>query len=172
MTSEEVKQCIATMEPGEHVRLVNIARMYVHSQDVAEDCVQDAYVAAMVQCEQIRQAESLQAWLKTVAVRNAYCYVKNYNNIMKSCLKGCCVDGNDDMPEITAYIVADSVSSVFKLLPVRTREIMILKYIHGHSFIEIANAMHMSTSAVRQAHQRAKKMLQKREKYIRSLMTD
>ena len=172
MTSEQVKQCIATMEPSEHIKLVNIARRYVRSQDVAEDCVQDAYVAAMVQCQQIRQTESLRAWLKTVTVRNAYCYVRNYNNIMKLCLKSSRLGEWEDMPEIAAYIVADSFASVLKLLPVNTREIMILKYIHGQSFIEIANEMHMSSAAVRQAHQRAKKMLQKREKYIRSLVTD
>lgn len=172
MTSEEVMMCIEEIGEKDHFKIVNCVRSYVFSQDVAEDCVQDAYLAALEQCGQIKDSTKLRAWVKKVAIRNAYHCVEKYNRIMRCCVKLYPLWEPEDSRLAAQIVIADTVASVFRSLPERARVIMHLRYINGLRFSEIADKLGMSPAAVRQVHQRTKEKLQNQKAYIRSLMTE
>lgn len=144
----------------------------MYSQDVAEDCVQEAYIAAIEQCAQLTEQSNLKAWLTKVAIRKAYHCVRDYNRIMESCIKAYISLESSVVFSASEIVIADTVSSVLRSFPVRTREVMLLRYVDNLSFSEIATLLDMSLAAVRQTHYRAKRKLRQKGRYIRSLMTE
>lgn len=172
MTDEQIKKAIADISQHDHYKMVNHVKRYVFSWDVAEDCVQEAYIAAMLQCNQLSVDCNLRAWLTTVATRNAYHCVNTYNRIMELCVKVQLSSKLSDSAFASRVIVADTVASVFHMLPPQSREIMRLHYMDNYRFTEIAKLLGMTPASVRQIHYRTKLLLRQKEKHIRSLMTD
>lgn len=160
MSFEEVHERISQITTTEHNQIVNYIHKYQHSIDLAEECVQTAYLQALDDSETIRDPEKLKSWIITVAKRTAIKQIEDHNRIVKACIRwkyySLCFELDDILVQI---FLADTMSKVLKKFPIYYGDVMRLRYSDGFSFPKIGNILKISPEAARSAHHRVKQEL-------------
>jgi RNA polymerase sigma factor (sigma-70 family) len=143
-----------------------LARWLTGSVQDAEDAVQDAYVRALRFFDDYRGGDG-RAWLLQI-VRNT-CYTRLRKSIARisdasfdeEVHIGECLSGT---PETIAIQLADSqmVKKAIEELPLRYREILILREIEGMSYSEIGEILNEPLGNIRTTLFRARQRLKKR----------
>ena len=147
-----------------YVRLCDFARRILGDEDLAEDVVQDVFVAFMERRES--------TYLENIVVRN-YLYQSVKNACLNKLRKGKVVEqfeSNHDFPLIdeehalTAMIHSEIVGEIhyaLKKLPEGCRLIIRLGYFEGLNNPQIANELKISVNTVKSQKQRALFLLRK-----------
>lgn len=159
MLLSEVQERIADISLTQHKRLVNYVRQSHYSLDLAEECVQEAYLTAMEEAETIHSPDKLFSWLKTVATRKAQQNMRDYFRIANACFCNYYEKELSKSDPFLQIVVADTVARVLSRFPPHYAEILRLRYLNCYSFKQIGNALDLQPSAVRQAHFRIKSAL-------------
>lgn len=163
MAFQTIYDCIAQIAVCEHQRLVKYLQNFTSSADLAEECIQHAYLLALLHADQIRRPDRLASWLITVAKRAA---LRDMDQKKKA---RCAWDkkqmisidpGNMD-GVILQLTLAEVSSSVLKQFPSRYAEMMRLRYQEGLSFVQISSILCVSADAARRAHHRIKLAMRK-----------
>ena len=71
MTADDIRKELNQIDEQTHRKLVHYIQTRCCPEDIAEECVQYAYLQALVQAEKIRRSDRLLSWLITVAKRSA-----------------------------------------------------------------------------------------------------
>lgn len=82
MTTDDVRKELNRIDERTHRKLVHYIQTTCCPEDVAEECVQYAYLQALVQTKKIRRSDRLLSWLITVAKRSAWKEMKRRKRLM------------------------------------------------------------------------------------------
>jgi RNA polymerase sigma-70 factor (sigma-E family) len=130
---------------AEYRRLVRLAALMLGRADDAEEVVQDAFVKLEARWRTIRDPEKAAAWLRTAVVNGARSRGRRRRDPQR-------VPHLDAPAAESGALAADlqrRTIAALRLLPVRQREALVLKFYEGLSEVEIAGAMGVSTGSVK-----------------------
>jgi RNA polymerase sigma factor (sigma-70 family) len=147
------------------LRLVVLAR--VRDRHAADEVMQEVALAAVAQKSPIRDRDKLGAWLRRLAVRQALMYLRRQGRRHRLTLRHADrvgeLNGSSIISDTLDWLVRDERSSLIreavKRLPSRDAEILLLKYLEGWSYQELAEHLEMTTSAVESRLHRARARL-------------
>jgi len=131
--------------------LVRLAVLLLHDNSVAEDVVQDAYVALHRRWWRLRDADKAHAYLRTSVVNGARSALRHRSVADRYVARG----GTGEQTVASAETGALSllrhreVLEAVRRLPTRQREAIVLRYYAELSEAEIADAMGVSRGAVK-----------------------
>lgn len=160
MKRQEVRDQLERVTTKEHNRRVQYVGKSCRCPDIAQDCVQEAYLLALIHSHKIREPEKLSAWLMTVALRMA----KRQMKYRRYCILTAEVVQGEMMDEehlLNKMILSSIVSRLDRQYPAYYAEILWMRYVQNARFEEIACELHMPCGTVRNAHYRIKKMLRR-----------
>ncbi len=130
--------------------LVRLAVLLVHDNGLAEEIVQDAFVAVHDRWRRLRDTDRALAYLRQTVVNRARSALRHRAVVARHVARGTRdVDapGSDDGALVAER--RDAVLAAMRSLPDRQREVMALRYYAELSEAEIADAMGISRGAVK-----------------------
>lgn len=172
MSVEEIKKRIEEIELLEHKDIIRCLRIFHFSTDLADECLQEAYVEALLQAEKIRSPDKLKSWLITVATRKAQQAHYQYIKMIQACMRNPPVIDNAENAHLRRLVLIDAVAKVLRKYPLYYAEIMRLRYDEGRTFQHIAEKLNLQPACVRQAHLRVRRDLAKEIGSIKKWMED
>ena len=162
VSDKDIQKYLSEISKEEESALVLFTSHYTNSIETAKDCVYLAYIQALENAERINNPEKIDAWLRTVAKRNAYKALhSNYRN--QKLIAALRLNQQfDDMEKVLMRIVLnDALAKVLATCPPWYSDMIYLHYTKRLSFLEISQILHLSYPAVRKAHQRTLAALRK-----------
>lgn len=144
-----------------YASLVRLATLLLHDQAVAEEVVQDAFVALHRRWKKLRDPTVAAGYLRTSVVNGTRSVQRRRSVATRH---------PDDVPLPAASAEegalrsasGDAVVQALQRLPARQREALVLRYYAGLSESEIASAMNISNGAVKSHASRGMAALRKR----------
>lgn len=156
MTTDDVRKELNRIDERTHRKLVHYIQTTCCPEDVAEECVQYAYLQALVQAEKIRRADRLLSWLITVAKRKAWKEMKRRKRLK-------CVEIGEAEYEETfenEVLMRMDLERFWKertnIWPKYYWQILRMLYEEEMTFVEISEELHIPQGTVRNAHYRMK----------------
>lgn len=158
----DADRAIAELYAAHWARLVRLAWLLVRDQSVAEDAVQDAFVATHRNWDSIRDSGRVLGYLRTAVVnrcRSLQRHAVVVDRQVRAEAAAADVPGRigHDSAETLALAAADRRSMLDALdrLPQRQREVLVLRYYADLSETEIARALDISPGSVKTHAHRA-----------------
>lgn len=147
-TETDADAAITELYSTHYVRLVRLATLLQGNNAVAEDVVQDAFVALHRRWRGLRDPDNAVAYLRTSVVHGSRTVQRRH---------GVAARHRDvpslDEPSAEHWAVLDAATAAvigaLHRLPRRQREALVLRYYAGLSEAEIAEAMKISRGAVK-----------------------
>jgi len=167
-----------------HLRMVRrIVSKNVRDEARVEDVVQQAVVRAFVQFHQLRCAQFFRAWLIRIAINEARMIQREERNVLSVGIRGeGAVEGADSIlpdaipdPRATPLEVFEHKEthhifrSAIQRLPVKLRQVVILRHLEEDSIQETARMLGISIAATKARLHRARRELKMRRS-IQNLM--
>lgn len=142
-----------------HRYMLYIADSILHNEQDAEDAVQEAFLSILRNMSRISELESTRtrSFITVITTNKA---IDVYNSRRKAKLVN--IDGcSEDEPGISVESPEEiGLACCILKLPVRYRNMIILKYSHGYSTRECAEILGISPTAAIRLDQRAKNKLE------------
>ena len=136
-----------------HYRLaVGIAHSRLRDRHLAEDAAQEAFAVACRELHTLRDAHRFPEWLGTICRRTASKLFPRQDAGVPLQVQPLCQQSE------TAAVQA-AVRDALDMLPVASREILMLHYFSNLSYEEIARSLGISSHAVHGRMQRARKLM-------------
>ena len=136
-----------------------------HDTADAEDLVQDTYMQATLHCEELRRDSNVKAWLFTI-MRNRWLKNLRHENcgpqfvaLDEAILERWTLDSDQEPGRLCEKIwEREEIRIALRKLPVRQREIILLREFEGFSYRELAEILNcpIGTIMSRLARARAK----------------
>ncbi|GAA4979690.1 SigE family RNA polymerase sigma factor [Kineococcus glutinatus] len=129
-------------------RLVGLAVLLVHDRASAEECVQDAFVALHPRWRRLAEPDRALAYLRQSVVNRARDVLRHREVVAR---RRPLPDPEPEGPEELAVRSAEHrlVLAALDALPLRQREVLVLRYSAELSEAEIATALGISRGAVK-----------------------
>ncbi|MCL6517816.1 RNA polymerase sigma factor [Alicyclobacillus sp.] len=141
-------------------RLIHLAASYLGSIQSAEDCVQEVFITAMTRLDPTRPSEAVHRWLTTCTINRARSILR-YHRVRRFVLMD-----NDGLSQFSLgrpddYAALDETGILKQVmrLPVKYREVVVLRYYHDLEIGEIAEVLGVSVNTVKTRLRRAKDRL-------------
>lgn len=131
--------------------LFRICLVFLCNEQDAEDVVQETFIKYVEKSPTFLDSEHEKAWLITVAT-NRCKNMKRYNFIRKHL----------DIHELQLYCKDEENLGLLELLmklPKKHKMVLLLHYVEGYKVDEIANILHISSSAVKKRLQRGRELI-------------
>jgi len=140
---------------GAHYRpLVRLAVLLVHDVGTAEEVVQDSFVALHSGLHRLRDSEKALAYLRAAVVNRSRSVLRHRVVVDRNAPKAV-----PDMPSAEhgalALLERSAVVEALRALPLRQREVVVLRFYADLSESQIARAMGISSGAVKSHTSRA-----------------
>lgn len=149
-------------EYGEYC--LRVAYLYVKDWAIAEEVVQDVFLAYYRQQNRFEQTSSLKTYLVKITVHKSHDYLRSWKNKRHLLLEKLHIGASKRTPE--TVLVAKDERSTLKYalfeLPVMYREVVILYYYQELKVREIADIIACSENTIKTRLHRARQMLQER----------
>lgn len=157
-----------------HLRIVHrIIRKSVRDEAKAEDVIQQSMIQAFIHFHQLRSAQFFRSWLIRIAINEARMIQRKERNFQIIAVEG---EGADDGPgSVFPNVMADTratPSEVFEhketrdifrraiqCLPLKLREVVILRDLEEYSVQETARMLGISIAATKARLHRARRKL-------------
>jgi RNA polymerase sigma-70 factor (sigma-E family) len=151
--ARDADEALVAVYAAHYRPLVRLSTLLLHDQAAAEDVVQDAFVAMHSSWRRLRDPEKALAYLRQTVVnrsRSRLRHLKVADRHAPSLLPAEASSGTSSA-EHSAMGVLDRehVMGALRALPQRQREVLVLRYYGDLSEAEIADAMGISTGAVK-----------------------
>ena len=130
--------------------LVRLAVLLVHDTGLAEEVVQDAFIAVHDRWHRLRDPDRALAYLRQTVVNRSRSALRHRAVVARHVARGTrdgIAVGSDDAALVTER--RDTVLAAMRSLPDRQREVMALRYYAELSEGEIAEALGISRGAVK-----------------------
>jgi RNA polymerase sigma-70 factor (ECF subfamily) len=143
--------------------LMGLCRRYARDRDDAQDMLQETFIKIFSRIQQVTSAETLEGWMKSVAVRTA---IDHYNK--KKRTEIFTYSTNEyDVAGTTHEIILDNFSDEYLItiindLPEGARFVFNLSVVEGYSHTEIAGMLGISESTSRSQLHYAKQLLKEK----------
>lgn len=141
----------------EHQQMVYcVALSYCKDAAAAEDVAQEAFLKAYRNFDGVRRPEKVKTWLYSIARFTAIDWVRRRSHEQPAPLpdRAAPPPGGDDR--------ASRVMDLLRGLPESYREIVVLRYVEGLSYVQIARALGSTTSAVGEKLSRIRDILREK----------
>jgi RNA polymerase sigma-70 factor (sigma-E family) len=135
-------------------QLVRLAVMLVHDVQTAEEVVQDSFEAMHLAWRRLRNTEKALAYLRQAIVNKSRSVLRHRKVVEMHPPKPAPDEQSAELAALT-LIERSAVTSALRLLPVRQREAVVLRYYGDFSEADIAKAMGISRGAVKSHTARA-----------------
>jgi RNA polymerase sigma-70 factor (sigma-E family) len=135
-------------------QLVRLAVMLVHDVQTAEEVVQDSFEAMHMAWRRLRNTEKALAYLRQAIVNKSRSVLRHRKVVEMHPPKPAPDEQSAELAALT-LIERSAVTSALRLLPVRQREAVVLRYYGDFSEADIAKAMGISRGAVKSHTARA-----------------
>lgn len=139
--------------------LMSVCRRYATNDGLAKDILQESWIKIFRNIAQCKDLDTLEAWMRTIAIRTAYSWNKKKHLHTEMRL--------DDLqhsellaPDIFDKFGEEELIQLIQELPDGFRAIFNLNVIEGYSHKEIAEILEISESTSRSQLARARKVLQ------------
>jgi RNA polymerase sigma-70 factor (sigma-E family) len=147
-------EAISALYPVHWRGLVRLAWLLVHDQQVAEDVAQEAFVATYRRWAALRSPDAAVGYLRTATVNGAR------SALRKRGVRERYAAATASSPELTRHVESAEISAlessrreavlgVLHALPVRQREVLVLRYYLDLSENDIATTLGISRGAVK-----------------------
>ena len=140
--------------------LLRMSALYLKDADLAQDAVQEAFIKAYRHLNNYRGESSEKTWLTTICVNTCRdmlrtAWFRHHSRI-----------DMDTLPEKPADFTFpdNTVLTEVMHLPVRYREVVLLRYYDGLKLKEVASALRLSDGKVRSRLNKANSILRERLK--------
>jgi RNA polymerase sigma-70 factor (sigma-E family) len=137
-----------------HARLVGLARLIVDDLPTAEDVVQDAFASLYRRWPWLRDKPAALFYLEAAVANGAKSNLRRRRTVRLARLEGPVV-----IPSAESTVVASVDNQALRLaltrLPLRQRQVIVLRYYLGWSETEIAERLAISRGSVKQHASRA-----------------
>ncbi len=148
-------------------RLMGLCRRYAKDRDDAQDMVQETFIKIFSKIDQVSSPESLEAWMKSIAVHTA---IDHYKRKQRKEMMIAPEDVSTDVADTAYEGILDNLTDEYLLqiindLPDGCRVIFNLAAVEGYHHHEIANMLGITESTSRSQLHYAKELL--KEKLIR-----
>lgn len=140
-------------------------RSRLRDADAVDDVMQEIAIACLKGKEQLSDPAKLAPWLYRVAVRQVLMYRRVAGRRRAFCERF----GNDPLTDPTEsrdalnYLLDDErrrlVAESINSLPELDSQLLLLKYVHGFTYLEIADCLGITRNAVESRLHRARKAL-------------
>lgn len=141
-------------------RVYNTAYLVTKDIHLADDVVQETFIKAFRNMDQISEFEKIGAWLSVIATRTAIDLLnKRKGHIITPVDPGILereLDKYHKMDEIDRISLKDNVRELIDQLSPEQRAVIILKYYHDMKDEEIASTLGLSVGTVKSRVSRAK----------------
>ncbi len=135
-------------------RLFAVARLILRDSEVAEDAVQEAFVAAWRDLPTLRDPDRFEAWLHRLLVRSCYREARRSRRIGRIEVQVTPIDlGRPDDSRLIAD--RDQLERGFRRLDPEQRAILVLHFFSGHTLVEIAEVLAIPIGTVKSRLHRA-----------------
>ncbi|HEX2362523.1 MAG TPA: SigE family RNA polymerase sigma factor [Jiangellaceae bacterium] len=146
--SSEADQMVTELFTVHYTGLVRLATLLLRDQSVAEEAVQDAFVALHRRWKKLRDPGSAAAYLRTSVIHNTRSIQRR-----RSVAARHPDDVPLDMPSAESGalrgVAGSAVVDALRKLPARQREVLVLRYYADLGEADIAEAMKISRGAVK-----------------------
>ncbi|WP_246051265.1 SigE family RNA polymerase sigma factor [Nocardioides guangzhouensis] len=144
--------CVEQLYAAHWRSLVRLSLLLVHDVGTAEEVVQDAFVAMHGRWSRLREPDRALAYLRQAVVNRSRSALRHRAVVERHARRegGLAVAhgaGADDASLAAAR--RDAVLDAMRALPTRQREVLALRYYLDLSEVEIAEALGISTGAVK-----------------------
>ena len=143
-------------------RLMGLCRRYAKDRDDAQDMLQETFIKIFSRIQQVTSADSLEPWMKTIAVHTA---IDHYKKKKRSDVM---ISPNDVEVADTAYeLILDNLSDEYLItavneLPEGCRMVFNLSVVEGYQHQEIADMLGITISTSRSQLHYAKQLLKEK----------
>ena len=162
--ARDADEALVALYSAHYRSLVRLAALLLHDTPAAEDVVQDAFVAMHGSWGRLRDADKAVAYLRQAVVNRARSRLRHLKVVDKHVQAP-----PPDAPsaEVGALRSAqrDEVMTALRQLPYRQREVLVLRYYADLSEAQIADAMGISTGAVKSHASRGVAALRQKLEY-------
>jgi RNA polymerase sigma-70 factor (ECF subfamily) len=144
-------------------RLLHVVSATHPGYSFAEDVVQEAFIRALEQADQLRQESSLFPWLVRIAIHVGYDLRRKVRRETLTDVFADVPEAKEAGPEAKTLASEDSLyvrKALEKLKPYQ-RELMVLRYFASFSVAELAEVFKKSEPAIRKDLQRARERVKK-----------
>jgi RNA polymerase sigma-70 factor (sigma-E family) len=139
---------------GHYNQLVRLALLLVHDMQTAEEVVQDAFEAMHLAWRRLRDSDKALSYLRQTVVNRSRSVLRHRKVVDMHPPKPA-PDEPSAEHAVLALLERSAVVSALRLLPVRQREAIVLRYYADLSEADIAKAMGISRGAVKSHTARA-----------------
>lgn len=159
---DDADHAITELYAAHWTRLVRLAWLLVRDQSVAEDAVQDAFVATHRRWDGIRDSGRVLGYLQTAVVNQCrslqrHAVVVDRQNRADAAAADAPGRGSHDSAETVVLAASERRTMLDALgeLPQRQREVLVLRYYEDLSEAQIARALDISPGSVKAHAHRA-----------------
>ncbi len=147
-------------EHGEYC--LRVAYLYVRDWSIAEEIVQDVFLAYYLQQNRFEQRASLKTYLVKITVHKSHDYLRSWKNKRHQLFGKLHFGVSKRTPEIDLIKADERVTLKAALfeLPISYREVLILYYYQELKVREIADVLGCTENTVKTRLRRARQMLQ------------
>jgi RNA polymerase sigma-70 factor (sigma-E family) len=153
-TAWDASDLVTEIYAGHYSQLVRLALLLVHDVQTAEEVVQDAFEAMHLAWRRLRDSEKALSYLRQAVVNRARSVLRHRKVVDMHPPKPA-PDEPSAEHAVLALLERSAVISALRLLPVRQREAVVLRYYADLSEADIAKAMGISRGAVKSHTARA-----------------
>ena len=162
--ARDADEALVALYSAHYRSLVRLAALLLHDTPAAEDVVQDAFVAMHGSWRRLRDADKAVAYLRQAVVNRARSRLRHLKVVDKHVQAP-----PPDAPSAEAGALRsaqrDEVMAALRQLPHRQREVLVLRYYADLSEAQIADALGISTGAVKSHASRGVAALRQKLEY-------
>jgi len=151
--SRDADEALVALYTTHYRSLVRLGTLLLHDQAAAEDVVQDAFVAVHASWHRLRDPEKALAYLRQSVVNRSRSRLRHLKVADRKAPALLPAEAAGAVPSAeTRALTAldrDHVLRALRSLPQRQREVIVLRYYADLSEAQIADAMGISTGAVK-----------------------
>lgn len=144
----DAHQVVTEIYRTEYRSLVRLAMLLVHDVPTAEEVVQDSFIAMHSAWRRLRDSQKALSYLRQAVVNRSRSVLRHRTVVDKNAPKPAPDEPSAESGAITSIERAEVVAAL-RMLPVRQREALVLRYYGDFSEAEIAAAMGISRGAVK-----------------------
>jgi len=153
-----------------HKAMYNVALRIVKDSNIAEDCMQEGFIAAFEKLESFKAEAAFGAWLKRIVVNKSIAYYhksKKYVALTETNEAHLEAEADETIEEGVAeaeykMLKASQVLASMKALHPSYERILTLHFIEGYDYEEICEILNISNANCRTLISRAKESLRKK----------
>ncbi len=140
-------------------QLLRMCTLHLRDAALAEDAVQDTFIKAYQRLDDLRDDSRERAWLMSIALNTCRDYLRTawLRHIDRRVSLELLPD-----PTCEGIWPDSTVINEVMRLPIRQREAVLLRYYQGMKLREVADALHISPSTVKQRLDKANSLLRGR----------